>query len=69
MVPTQQHPQPGADSTRLGTWRIYILDPHALRWKPIGTAVNRAMAEHQLAALRRMLRGHRLTIAWEETHA
>ena len=39
-------------------WKIYLLeDPQRLRWRPIGGATNRACAEHDLAKLRRLMRG------------
>ena len=46
-------------------WKIYLLDPQRLRWRPIGSAVNRAAAEHDLAKLRRLMRGAKLQLAWE----
>lgn len=46
-------------------WKIYLLDPQRLKWRPIGGAINRATAEHDLAKLRRLIRGAKLQLAWE----
>ena len=65
MLPNEQHPQPGADVLRPGTWRIYILDPHGLRWRPIAMMADRATAEYHLASLKKFIPGRQFSLAWE----
>lgn len=68
MLPNGNIPSTGVNSDCVGTWKIYILDPHGLKWRPIGMMADRATAEYQLASLRRFMPGRRFTLAWENQH-
>ncbi|MGB3309970.1 MAG: hypothetical protein WBG32_00115 [Nodosilinea sp.] len=58
-------PTSGAYSVRpVKPWQIYIF--RGEQWVPVGACATRALAESQLTTLRKLMRGHKFAIAWED---